>query len=77
MPRIDPERVELDGFHTDYFWPGEIHSVWKEDGWLELRRERKYNRPLPAGRLIRVAWQITFRFGAQTWGFRWETDKPR
>lgn len=75
MPRIDPDRTELHGFHQDLFWPGEIHSVWNADGWLELRRERKYNRPLPAGFLIRVAWQLTLRIGPYTAGWRWEVDK--
>lgn len=74
MPRIDPDRTVQHGLHKDYFWPGEIHSVWNADGWLEIRRERRYAQPNHRD-LIRVAWQISLRWGPHTVGWRWEADR--
>ena len=73
MPRIDPDSVEKDGLHWDYYWPGEVHSVWTF-GFIEIRRERKYFITKSAEK--KVSWQIAFNFGKRRrLGIRWETDR--
>lgn len=74
MPRIDADREVRHGLHTDYFWPGVIHSEWKWHG-VVLRRERTYH-DRNHRRLYKTAWQLHFGAARYRVGVRFEVDEP-
>lgn len=72
MPRIEPDKTEKHGRHTDYFWPGVIHSVWDWRGFV-LRRERTYS-DRNHQNLARTAWQLHYERPRRRGGLRYEVD---
>jgi hypothetical protein len=73
MPRIKPDNITQHGRHTDYFWPGVIHSVWTWRGFL-LRRERTYA-DRNHQRLAKTAWQLHYERPRRRGGLRYEVDE--
>ena len=71
---MDPDRTVRHGRHTDYYWPGVIHSVW-EWGPFRLRRERTYVDRYHQ-RLAKTAWQFQVSRERRRGGVRYEVDAP-